>query len=169
MRKFIAIAVLSLLATLASAKDNYDLKITVLDTKNITSSHGSFSWGGGIYGGGGWAHRVQEHVFAQCSNGMDMELAPEKDKNMLLPGEYPARITRDVVIVGFPVKKGFKEIKMKVIEAHPTAGQPVAAPSTVPTPTAPATQSPEEAAKRAQQYADCLKVAVSNPSIVCKP
>jgi hypothetical protein len=34
-----------------------------------------------------------------------------------------------------------------------------------PSPTA---QTPEEQAKQAQQYADCLKVAVNNPSIVCK-
>ena len=167
MRKFIAIAVLSLLATLASAKDNYDLKLTVLDTKNITSEHGSLhvSWGGS-WGSGAWAHRVTEHVFAQCSNGMTMELAPEKDKNMLLPGEYSARVAKNDVVVEVPKGKGFSTVKLKVIEAHPTVETPVAA---VPTPTAPVTQSPEEAAKRAQQYADCLKVAVNNPSIVCKP
>jgi hypothetical protein len=33
----------------------------------------------------------------------------------------------------------------------------------------PSALTPEEQAKRAQQYADCLKVAVNNPSIVCKP
>ena len=30
------------------------------------------------------------------------------------------------------------------------------------------TVTPEDAAKKAQQYADCLKAAVNNPSIVCK-
>jgi len=34
-------------------------------------------------------------------------------------------------------------------------------------PVAPPT-SPEDAAKKAQQYADCLKLAVDNPTIVCK-
>jgi hypothetical protein len=33
---------------------------------------------------------------------------------------------------------------------------------------APPTQTPEDAAQKAQQYADCLKAAVNNPSIVCK-
>lgn len=36
-----------------------------------------------------------------------------------------------------------------------------------PAPVVPPT-SPEDAAKRAQQYADCLKLAVDNPNIVCK-
>ncbi len=36
-------------------------------------------------------------------------------------------------------------------------------------PTAIAQGSPAEQARRAQQYADCLKLAVDNPSIVCKP
>ncbi len=35
-------------------------------------------------------------------------------------------------------------------------------------PSAPTTVSPADAAKQAQQYADCLKAAVDNPSIVCK-
>jgi hypothetical protein len=35
-------------------------------------------------------------------------------------------------------------------------------------PPASAPVSPEDAAKKAQQYADCLKAAVDNPSIVCK-
>jgi|SRR5208282_3702505 len=35
-------------------------------------------------------------------------------------------------------------------------------------PPAPTPVSPADAAARAQQYADCLKVAVNNPSIVCK-
>ncbi len=38
-----------------------------------------------------------------------------------------------------------------------------------PPPPPPSALTPEEQAKRAQQYADCLKVAVNNPSIVCKP
>ncbi len=36
-----------------------------------------------------------------------------------------------------------------------------------PAPVAPPS-SPEDAAKKAQQYANCLKAAVDNPSIVCK-
>src|ERR1035437_4171051 len=100
MRKFIAIAVLSLLATLASAKDNYDLKLTVVDTKEVVSEHGSLHVGwGGSAGRGAWEHKAKEHVFATCSNGMTMELALEKDKRMLLPGEYPARLTKNEVIV----------------------------------------------------------------------
>jgi hypothetical protein len=35
-------------------------------------------------------------------------------------------------------------------------------------PPPPQAQTPEEKAKQAQDYADCLKVAVNNPSIVCK-
>jgi hypothetical protein len=31
------------------------------------------------------------------------------------------------------------------------------------------TQAPEDKAKQAQKYADCLKLAVDNPSIICKP
>lgn len=37
-----------------------------------------------------------------------------------------------------------------------------------PKPTPPPAQTPEEAARRAQQYADCMKAAVGNPSIVCQ-
>ncbi|MGA7447852.1 MAG: hypothetical protein WBQ43_02780 [Terriglobales bacterium] len=35
-------------------------------------------------------------------------------------------------------------------------------------PTAPVADSPAEQAKQAQAYADCLKLAVDNPKIVCK-
>jgi hypothetical protein len=37
-----------------------------------------------------------------------------------------------------------------------------------PAPEVPPPASPEDAAKKAQQYADCLKLAVDNPKIVCK-
>ena len=161
----VVLILLSMGAICANAKTNYDLTITVLSTQNITAERGSFHlrWGGGA-GGAAWTHRVTEHVFAQCSNGTTMELAPENEKNMLTPGEYPARITRNEIIVGFPVKKGYKEIKMKVFEAHATSE--VTEP--VPVPAVQATQSPAAQAKQAQQYADCLKAAVDNPSIVCK-
>jgi hypothetical protein len=33
---------------------------------------------------------------------------------------------------------------------------------------APVTTTPAEQVKRAQAYADCLKLAVDNPAIVCK-
>lgn len=38
-----------------------------------------------------------------------------------------------------------------------------------PTPSPVIQQSPAEQAEQAQQRADCLKLAVKNPSIVCKP
>lgn len=38
-----------------------------------------------------------------------------------------------------------------------------------PPPPPPSALTPEEQVKRAQQYADCVKAAVNNPAIVCKP
>jgi hypothetical protein len=45
---------------------------------------------------------------------------------------------------------------------------PQAAPAPEPTPAPEAAPSPAEQAKQAQAYADCLKLAVDNPKIVCK-
>jgi hypothetical protein len=39
---------------------------------------------------------------------------------------------------------------------------------TAPTPAPDVAPTPTEQAQQAQQYADCLKAAVDNPSIVCK-
>ena len=55
------------------------------------------------------------------------------------------------------------------VEAQVCTPQAAPVPDQTPAPeAAPQTQSPAEQAKQAQQYADCLKAAVDNPSIVCK-
>jgi hypothetical protein len=61
------------------------------------------------------------------------------------------------------------------VEPQVCTPQGTAAPEPAPTPeaapapeTGPPTLTPADQAKKAQQYADCLKAAVDNPSIVCK-
>jgi hypothetical protein len=54
------------------------------------------------------------------------------------------------------------------VEAQVCTPQGTAAPEPAPAPqAAPPTLTPAEQVKQAQQYADCLKAAVDNPSIHC--
>ena len=56
--------------------------------------------------------------------------------------------------------------KLSAAVEEQVCNQPISAPEVAPT--EPPTPTPADQAKQAQQYADCLKVAVDNPSIVCK-
>lgn len=107
------------------AKDVWPLTIKVLSTKSLANEHGSFhiGWGGGA-GGGGWAHRIAEHVFVEASNGNSYELVPNKDKDMLLPGTFSAKIEKRDMKVCEPKDNGkCREVKFVIVGAEPTTSK----------------------------------------------
>ncbi len=143
MRKTLAFVVLLLLifAVLPiSAKENWPLTVKVLSTKNIEDPHGSFhlSWFGSSgknysqnSGGAGWAHRVAEHAFIEASDGNSYELQPKNPKDMLLPGDFKAKIEKRDMEICEPKGNGnCREVKFWIVAAAPTVKE---AP---PTPTA---------------------------------
>lgn len=133
------------------AEDVWPLTIRVLNTKNIANEHGSFhiGWGGGS-GAGSWAHRIAEHVFVEANDGNSYELVPNKNKDMLLPGTFKAKIEKRGMKVCEPKDNGkCREVKFVIVAAEPTMSKNKSvsnapypdpgAPRTTPTTTAQAT------------------------------
>jgi hypothetical protein len=80
-----------------------------------------------------------------------------KGKLDILDANDPNRSKVYIAMMTCTPKRRLADITTQVSEVlHPT-----------PKPEAP--QTPEEQAQKAQQYADCMKAAVNNASIVCKP
>jgi hypothetical protein len=106
----------------------------VLKTQNIENKNGSFSFAkfGGT-AGAGWSHKVAEHVMAEGSDGNSYELVPENPKDMLLPGNFQAKIEKRDMKVCEPKDNGkCRDVKFKVVGAEPTAAataEPTAAPT----------------------------------------
>ena len=74
-------------------------------------------------------------------------------------GNSPDAVNLNGTLLVGKLCKAFKEGKIKSLPA------PSSTPGRAPEP---AIESPVDQAKHAQQYADCLKLAVDNPSMVCK-
>jgi len=111
------------------AKENWPLTVKVLSTKNIEDPHGSFhmSWFGTNAGSlsnsghAGWSHRVAEHAFIEADNGNSYELQPKNTKDMLLPGEYKAKIEKRDMEICEPKDNGkCRDVKFWVVAAATT-------------------------------------------------
>lgn len=216
MKKYIAIAVLFLLATLASAKNkdhSTEYKVGILQSTEVVNTGTYTSCNGGCMSQS-TGHNIHYVVTDEGAYGIDsptnaglsilqgmgnpklppvhiqwfMDDLHEGDK-VLFAAECdkhnncrfwlpkPDQQGKEYHTIGWfrprVAKTNTNQLcgtgKLSAeVEAQVCAQQQTPAPVTE-QPAAPAPPSPEEAAKRAQQYADCLKVAVNNPSIVCKP
>ena len=72
-----------------------------------------------------------EHVFLKSQISSDSELVPENPKDMLLPGNFQAKIEKRDMKVCEPKDNGnCRDVKFKIVAAEPTP-----APTTDPTPT----------------------------------
>ncbi|HLX84400.1 MAG TPA: hypothetical protein VKR59_10920 [Terriglobales bacterium] len=91
-----------------------------------------------------------------------------------LVDEFEATFDGDKAKLFWPTSLDGKKIesetyKIIAVSKAGTATSPAPlAPATTTAPPEPPTPSAEDRAKQAQQYADCLKAAVNNPSIVCQ-
>ena len=123
MKKLVLFVLLA--AGLAVAKDD-GLTATVLSAENVQSKYASWSFD--RFGGGG-GHRVSKHVIVECSDGNTFDLVPKNQKDLILPGTYPARLEKRDLIIFLPkIKgKGYNEVKLNVVSVQPTSAQPTAA------------------------------------------
>jgi hypothetical protein len=88
-----------------------------------------------------------------------------------LVDEFEATFDGDKAKLFWPTSLDGKKIESetyKIIDVSKAGTATTPAPPATASPSEPPAPSAEDRAKQAQQYADCLKAAVNNPSIVCQ-
>jgi hypothetical protein len=117
----IALSVALFAAVSVVAKKEYPLTLTVEGGKNETAEHASASFRiSGANSGGGWGHKVTKHVYAIGSDGNLYDLVPKDQRDLILPGSYPARLEKRDIVLSVPKpKSGTYEVKMIVVDVKP--------------------------------------------------
>ncbi len=85
-----------------------------------------------------------------------------------LVDEFEAAFDGDKAKLFWPTSLDGKKIESETYKVIAVSKATAPVPPAPQQSSEPAQPSPEDQAKQAQQYADCMKVAVNNPTIVCK-
>ena len=197
MKRIAAIILMSLaLASLAVAKDKERVKVQVTERNNSNLAY-SYAFANGSYGiaqnlnlrGATFTLVLPngDSAVVNCTSKFQERFAgPGNVRSCRVPlvDAFEAIFDGDKAKLFWPTSLDGKKVESetyKIVAVSRAGAAPVAAPTTAPpAPAAATTQtpdaapqeppalSPEERAKQAQQYADCMKAAVNNPSIVCQ-